>query len=372
VKSEKFTRLILRSNAESCIETLMKSPAILFVVDGAPEIGGGHVMRALTLSDALQGKGATVSFAATPFVGALLDRFGGAGNGRTPATGDDLPAFAEAAADAARDFDAVVFDHFRLGAREHYRIAGGRPSMAVDDLADRRLGVDMVLDVGPDRTGADYEGLVEPDCRLLLGPGYALVRKAFVAGRQAALERRSAHAEVSRVLVSMGLTDVGGVTARVVDRIMPRLGEARLDVVLGSGADSLAAMQRLASRDPRVELHVETDAMAELCALADLAVGAGGSSTWERCVMGLPSLTVLLADNQEPGARALAAGAASEIVDARAADFEAAFDRAFTGLMRSTDRRDRMGKAAASLCDGQGAERAACAFLDLISAGARN
>lgn len=350
----------------------MQSPSILFVVDGAPEIGGGHVMRALTLSHALQGKGAAVSFAATPFVGTLLDRFGGAGIGRTPAPGDDLPAFAEAATDAARDFDAVVFDHFRLGAREHYRIAGGRPSLAVDDLADRRLGADMVLDVGPDRTLADYEGLVEPDCRLLLGPAYALVRPAFAAGREGALARRRASAAVSRVLVSMGLTDVGGVTAQVVDRLLPRLGEARLDVVLGSGAASLAAMQRLAGRDPRIALHVETDAMAELCALADLAVGAGGSSTWERCVMGLPALTVLLADNQKPGARALAVAGATEIVDARAPDFEAAFDRAFTGLMRSADRRARMAKAAASLCDGQGDERAASAFLDLVSAGARN
>lgn len=350
----------------------MIQPSILFVVDGGPEIGGGHVMRALTLSYALHRKGAATSFAATPFIARLLDRFAAAGIGRIPMENVDLPAFAEEAADAAKGFDAVIFDHFSLGAREHYRIAGGRPSLAVDDLADRRLGVDMMLDVGPDRTGDDYQALVEPDCRLLLGPKYALVRPAFAAVRDSAVARRAAQHAPSRILVSMGLTDVGGVTARVVDRLLPRLGDARLDVAMGSAAPSLAAMQRLADRDPRVVVHVETDAMAELCAAADFAVGAGGSSAWERCAIGLPAITVLLAGNQEPGGRALHAAGASEIVDFRAPDFEAAFDRAFTGLLRSAERRNRMARAAAALCDGEGAERAAQAFLALVSEGARN
>jgi len=347
----------------------MRAPSVLFIADGGPEIGGGHVMRALTLAEALHGKGSACSFLVTPFAGRLLDRFADAGVGRIPAGSAEPPGFAEAAVDAARGFDAVVFDHFRLGAREHYRIAGGRPSLALDDLADRRLGVDLVLDVGPDRTPADYAPLVEPACRLLLGPDYALVRPAFAAGREGAMQRRAAEPEGKRVLVSLGLTDLGGVTGKVVNRLLPRLGEARLDVVLGPNAASLAEMQRLAGRDPRVELHVETEAMASLCALADLAVGAGGSSTWERCAMGLPAITVLLADNQEPGAKALAAAGASEVVDARTDDFEAALDRAFTGLMRSSERRGRMGRAAAGLCDGQGAERAAEAFLDLVSRG---
>lgn len=347
----------------------MSGPSVLFVVDGGPEIGGGHVMRALTLAGALAGRGARPSFLAPPFVAALLDRFAGPGIGRIDSAELDLAAFAEAAGNAASGFDAVVFDHFRLGAREHYRIAGGRPSLAVDDLADRRLGVDMVLDVGPARRTADYAGLVEPDAVLLLGPAYALVRPAFLARREAALARRDGET-ADRVLVSLGLTDVGGVTARVVSRLLPRLGEAALDVVVGREATSLAEMQRLAARDPRVTLHVETPDMDQLCAQADLAVGAGGSSTWERCTLGLPTVLVVLADNQEPGARAVATAGAAEAVDARADDFDAAFDRAFLGLMRSPERRGRMARAAAALCDGEGAGRVAEALLRMSGKGA--
>lgn len=344
----------------------MSGPAILFIVDGGPEIGGGHVMRALTLAAALAERGAAVSFLAPPFVGELLDRFAPAVVGRIVTAFREPVDLSRAAVEAVAGFRAVVFDHFRLGARDHYRIAGGRPSLAVDDLADRRLGVDMVLDVGPDRRAADYREWVEPDAKLLLGPSWALVRPEFAASRPAALARRAKTEAVGRVLVSLGLTDVGGITARVVDRVLPRLGEAQLDVVLGRTAPSLGQIERLAARDPRVALHVETGAMAELCAGADVAVGAGGSSVWERCTVGLPALTLVLAENQEPGARALDSAGAGETVDARRDDFEAAFDRAFTGLLRSPERRARMGGAAANLCDGGGAARAAGAFLEMV------
>ncbi|MBX7248311.1 MAG: UDP-2,4-diacetamido-2,4,6-trideoxy-beta-L-altropyranose hydrolase [Caulobacteraceae bacterium] len=340
----------------------MNAPAILFVVDGGPEIGGGHVLRSLTLAAALRARGASTRFLAPPFVAALLDRFGPDVD-RLETDAANPADLAEAAVAAAPGFDGLVYDHFRLGAREHYRIAGGRPSLAIDELADRRLGVDMVLDVGPDRRPRDYQGLVEPEARLLLGPGYALVRPAFAEARRTGPRRGEGS---GLILVSLGLTDVGGITGRVVDRLTPRLGEGRLEVVLGRAAESLGAMQRLAGRDPRVALHVETEAMAELCAGADLCVGAGGSSSWERCVTGLPTVLVVLADNQEPGARALAAAGAAEVVDARSETFEGDFDRAILGLLRSPERRARMSRAASALCDGEGAARVATAFLEMV------
>lgn len=345
----------------------MNSPTALFVVDGGPEIGGGHVMRALTLATALATQGARPAFLAPPFVENLLDRFAPTSVSRIVTASGGPQDLAQAAVEAAAGFRAVIFDHFRLGARDHYRIAGGRPSLAIDDLADRRLGVDAVLDAGPDRRPGDYADLVEPGARLLLGPSWALVRPDFAAARPSALVRRATTEGVGRVLVSLGLTDVGGITARVVNRLLPRLGEAGLDVVLGRAAPSLGEMERLAARDARVALHVETNAMAPLCAAADLAVGAGGSSTWERCTVGLPGVTLVLAENQAPGARALAAAGAGEVVDVRADDFEASFDRAFTSLLRSPERRARMGRAAANLCDGGGADRTAAAFLEMAA-----
>jgi UDP-2,4-diacetamido-2,4,6-trideoxy-beta-L-altropyranose hydrolase len=257
----------------------------------------------------------------------------------------------------------VVFDHYGLSAREHRAVASGRPALAIDDLADRPLGADLVADFSPARMSADYADLVPPETRLLLGPAYALVRPEFTRLREAALARRASTQTVTRIQVSLGLTDVGGVTGRVVNRLLPRLSEAHLDVVLGAEASSRAAVESLAAHDPRVRALVQVRDMAPLTAGADLAVGAGGSSTWERAVLGLPTVMLVLADNQVPTSEAVARLGAAELVDARAPDFEAAFDRAFTGLMRNPDRRARMSAAAAKLCDGMGAGRVAEALL---------
>lgn len=335
--------------------------AVLLVADAGPEIGGGHLMRQLTLAAALTARGAAPRLLAPESARPALAAFAPPELPVALAGDGDPEALVMAA--AADGAGRLVFDHFGLDAEAHRRAARGRPCAAVDDLADRPMGVDLLADPGPDRTAAHYAGLTA--ARLLLGPDYALVRPAFAARRAEALARRERGGPPARVLVSLGLTDVQGITARVVDRLLPRLGPAELDVVLGAAAPSRPRMERLAAREPRLRLWIDTRAMAELTAAADLAVGASGSSNWERCVVGLPAVILVLAENQRPGAAALARRGAAEAVETAAPDHEAALDRAFTGLMRDHDRRRRMGAAAAAVCDGGGADRLAAAVLSL-------
>ena len=244
-------------------------------------------------------------------------------------------------------------------------MAKGRPSLVIDDLADRPLAADLVLDSGPARRAQDYAGLVPPHARLLLGPRYAPVRPAFAALRDEALARRADRGPVRRILVSLGLTDVGGITGRVVALLRPILGEARLDLVVGGGAPSLPALWGLAAEDPRLTLHVDTQHMPELALEADLAVGAGGSTTWERCILALPTLTLILADNQVAAARALEAAGVTPCRDVHAPDFDAAFIREVESLLADVDRRAALSAASATVCDGLGADRAAEVFLGL-------
>jgi len=142
-------------------------------------------------------------------------------------------------------------------------------------------------------------------------------------------------------------------------------GAAALDVVVGSGAPSLAALTALADADPSVTLHVDTRDMARLTARADIAVGGGGSSSWERCVLGLPTLLLVLADNQAEAAVALAEAGAVIALDA-AAEFETGFDAAAARLIAEDALRRRLSMAAAGVCDGLGADRVADAFLGLV------
>jgi UDP-2,4-diacetamido-2,4,6-trideoxy-beta-L-altropyranose hydrolase len=343
------------------------SPSILFVVDAGPAVGGGHVMRSLTLAQALEAEGATCAFVAPPAVAALLAAFG------PEARRHDVPALepaalAWAAATLARDFDAIVVDHYGLLASDHRLIAGHpqKPTLVIDDLADRPLAADLVLDSGPARKAGDYDGLAGPGTELLLGPNNAPVRPAFPALRKDALARRAQAPPVRRILVSLGLTDVGGITGRVVDLMLPLVGEAALDVVLGAGAPSLPRLRDMARTRPRLALHVDAQDMPHLTLEADLAVGAGGSTSWERCVLALPTLLLVLADNQREAAQALAGADAVLALDVAAPDFEPAFAADLQRLIADPLLRDRLSAASAAVCDGRGAARTAARFLAVI------
>ena len=342
----------------------MSGPSILFVVDAGQAVGGGHVMRSLTLANALAGMGADCRFIAPPAVDALLETFA-PGMGRNAAA-TTTPQDLTQAVSGAR-FDAVVFDHYGLNASDHQAMAKGRPTLIIDDLANRPLSGDLILDSGPARQAGAYDGLVPETARLMLGPQYAPVRPEFAELRADALQRRGGEG-VGRVVVSMGLTDVDGITARVLERLRPRVGDLGIDVVLGPGAPGLAALGRLARRDERLAIHVGAPDMAWLVANADFAVGAAGSSAWERCVLGLPSLMIVLADNQREAARALAERGAALAVDAATPDFDAAVDRGITLLLTDPALRARLSAAAADVCDGLGATRVAETFRLLIAA----
>jgi UDP-2,4-diacetamido-2,4,6-trideoxy-beta-L-altropyranose hydrolase len=340
----------------------MNGPRILFIADAGPQVGGGHVMRSLTLAQALIARGGTCAFLGAPEVDAVLNAFA-PDMARVNADLADAAAVLEATDEDA--FDAVVFDHYGLRAADHREIGRGRPALVIDDLADRPLGGDLVVDSGLKRRAEDYQGLIPPGARLLLGPAYAPVRPEFAALRGQALARPPG--PVRRVLVSMGLTDLGGVTARVLDRLRRRIGEARVDVVLGEAAPSRAGLEKLARRDTRLAVHVDTPRMAELTAQADFAVGAAGSSAWERCTLALPSVLLILAENQRPAAEALNGLGAALVVDPEAPDFDELFDRAVQRLLSDPTARARMAARSAEVCDGLGAARTADAFLEVIA-----
>jgi spore coat polysaccharide biosynthesis predicted glycosyltransferase SpsG len=148
--------------------------------------------------------------------------------------------------------------------------------------------------------------------------------------------------------------------------MLPLTGEATLDVVLGAGASSLPRLRDLAQAQPRLALHVDAQDMPRLTLEADLAVGAGGSTSWERCVLALPTLLLVLADNQREAAQALAGADAVLALDVAAPDFEPAFAADLQRLIAAPLLRDRLSAASAAVCDGRGAARTAARFLAVI------
>jgi UDP-2,4-diacetamido-2,4,6-trideoxy-beta-L-altropyranose hydrolase len=346
------------------------APRILFFADAGPAVGGGHVMRCLTLARALTERGAECAFVESRAAAAVLGRFGWPPQAVVAmANADDLAGLVRWGAQFAHSFapDVVVVDHYGAGAGEEATLRGpGRRLAVIDDLADRAHDCDLLIDPGFGRRREDYAALAPEPCVTLIGPDYALVRPEFADARPRALSRRARHDQARRALVALGLTDVGGATRRVVEALLPHLQEVRLDVVLGTDAPSLDWISALAGHDRRIHLHINTNEMANLVAEADLAIGAGGSSVWERACLGLPAVTLILADNQADMAHRLAEAGAALALDVRAEGFETALTAAWNQLVDQPQLRWSLTDRASALCDGRGAERAAIAVLDLL------
>jgi UDP-2,4-diacetamido-2,4,6-trideoxy-beta-L-altropyranose hydrolase len=343
------------------------APRILFFPDAGPAVGGGHVMRCLTLTQALTEAGAVCAFAATPAALMVLGAFAGPEVSRWPIRAAELGAAVAEAAARVRAWGAglVVLDHYGMGlAHERVLAATGARLAVLDDLA-RAHDADLVIDPTLGRANADYPGRAA-----LTGADYALVRAAFVE-KAVGLSAEAREAPVRRILVSLGLTDVGGVTARVAEALAPILGERALDVVVGAEAASLPILRQMAARDPRLHVHVDVADMAALMIQADLAVGAGGSSAWERCCLGLPSVILVLAENQRLNSIALAEAGAGVTIDAAAPDFAAQLTGAVTGLIDAPARRVALARSSSALCDGRGAARVAAALMGLLAVNRR-
>lgn len=362
---------------------------ILFRADAGREIGTGHIMRCLTLADALFSLGAEAIFVTRAHVGHVIPEIVRRGHrvitlpgntGRPYGAHPAPPAHAswldeDWREDAATTrtvleetgADWLVMDHYALDV--HWQGAALSESvrlLVLDDLADRPHRAQVLLDQNAGRETADYFGLVPDGCELLIGPAHALLRPEFVRLRVQSLDRRRALDRPETLLITLGGIDKDNVTGRVLEALagIPVARGLQITVVMGPTAPHLDAVkQRAAAMPMPVDVVAGVSNMGQRMAGADLCIGAAGSTAWERCVLGLPTLQVVLADNQVEAARSMAAQGVSlalpfpdalDFADAMAIGLEQLFDPAsYFAMVR----------AAAGLTDGGGAERLADRLL---------
>jgi len=202
-------------------------------------------------------------------------------------------------------FDWLVVDHYALDQRwEGTMRAISKRVMAIDDLANRHHDCDLLLDqnlVG--NWESRYLGLIPDRCGQMLGPEFSLLQDAYRSARSIVLPRQ---APVRRILVYFGGADSSNLTGLTLDafRTVPR-AELSLDVVVSSSSPWIQSIRAQAAQDARVQIHDTVPSLAALMLQADLSIGACGTTTWERCCLGLPSLAITLAPNQVPIAEEL-------------------------------------------------------------------
>lgn len=264
--------------------------------------------------------------------------------------------------------DWLVMDHYALDrAWQQEALPEGVSLMVLDDLADRPHLADVLLDQNAGRQAADYAELVPEGCDLRIGPAHSLLRPEFARLRPEALARREALTRPETLLITLGGIDKDNATGRVLDALAqaPAAQGLRITVVMGGSAPHLDAVRARAAALPMpTEVAVGIPDMARRMMLADLCIGAVGSTAWERCALGLPTLQVVLADNQVDAARAMATRGLS-----LALPFPDAPEFA-TALAAGLDQLSGVGayraiaRVAATLTDGSGAARLARTLIE--------
>lgn len=338
---------------------------VIFRVDASLNLGSGHLMRCLTLAETLREHGVSTGFICRELVGNLIVLLK-----QKAMPVSVLPAASESgdtAMDAEQSIvalggdkpDWLVVDHYGLGKDWETRL---RPHvgklMVIDDLACRHHDCDVLLDQNYSIEGdRRYDGLVAPACNVLLGPEYALLRKEFKQIR-AHLEPRL-H-QLKKILLFFTSGDDQGETLKAMQGIELFGKAVSVDVVTGStNPDNSEIRKKCAELD--WDYHCQIDYMPRLIAQADLVIGAGGSSNWERCGLGVPALVTILADNQAPIAQALDGAGVIRNLGwngvLQASDYAAAL-RALSDQSLA-----RMSEKALELVDAQGAERIAKILL---------
>lgn len=334
--------------------------------DASLDLGVGHVMRCLALAEELGGDACFVCKGHPGHLGALIGARGHRVQYLDPAISDAEDA--EATSRLAATADLVIVDHYGLDAAWEREMPC--PVMVIDDLADRPHACRILLDQNLGRRAADYDGLLPDRCQRLIGTGFALLRPEFAARRAAALEARAKrHGAVRSLLITMGGTDATDATGWVLDQLaqMDLPSDLSVTVVLGATAPhAQSARARLSALPCRSDLLIGTDRMACLMAGADLCIGAAGSTSWERCALGLPTVMLVLADNQRASADHLCHAQAAVPCDL---DDGAQLRGRVRSLLSDPAALSAMTQAAAGLVDGLGAVRVADAIRQELKEG---
>lgn len=336
---------------------------IIFIrTDASIAIGTGHVMRCLTLADELGGQGAEVIFICRKEPGNFIGFIEGKGYRvySFPADidfQDDRDLTQEILQKEQRSIDWLIIDHYGIDASWETPLRKfTNKIMVIDDLADRRHDCDILLDQNYSSDVKRYQGLVSEECIQLLGAEYALLRPQFREAR-ANLNRESN--EVKRILVFMGGADPANETGKALKALaLLNRADIAVDVVIGSSNPFKDELQNLTRQMPCTTSYFNNVSnMAELMTSADIAIGASGTSTWERCCVGLPSIVMVLADNQKEIAEELEREGVVVNLGWHENVTEKDIKFAVESLLKDLEKRKMISLRSKEIVDGMGAKR---------------
>lgn len=345
-----------------------------FRVDSSLDIGSGHIMRTLTLARFLRGYGHHCVFICRDLTHHLGDLVAGEGfnlmmlpcpGPKTPKVENIYQEWLGVSAEqdfqeclpllATRDTHWLIVDHYSLDYIWETQAKNfTKKILVIDDLANRRHDCDVLLDQTFGRQIKEYKDKVPSHCEILVGSIFSILRPEFAevrAHRTSHYSRR----ESFRILVNLGGIDKDNVTCEVLE-ILKRcqFNEAvSLVVVLGALSPWIDEVKLvLDGMTEETVLEVGSKNMAELMSRSHLAIGAAGTTTWERCCVGLPTITLVVAENQIEISRRL-----QDHGVIIATDLKNLAGHVVRLLNDSGELLSKLSENALEVCDGRGVER---------------
>ncbi len=324
-------------------------------VDASAQMGTGHVMRCLALAQGWQDLGGSVVFATIDLPDSLAQRL--AHNQITTLYLQALPGSTEDVQQLIEQVKThgctwIVVDGYHFGADYQARLCeAGCKVLFVDDYGHaERYTAQLILNQNLGAKGELYQSR-SPASRLLLGPKYALLRREFWAWRGL---HRTIPAKAKNVLITLGGSDPDNVTQKALEAVVGLHDPAlQCTAIVGSSFSQLATLKNWAKQHPHVDIRSNVTDMPEWMKWADVAIAAGGTTTWERCLLGLPSIVVVLADNQVSIAKALEDRQLATVVQSSTASIQSALHE----LINNFDKRQQMARGGQALVDGWGVQR---------------
>lgn len=264
--------------------------------------------------------------------------------------------------------DWIVADHYGIDRdweiimHEEFNKTSPTKLMAIDDLANRKHHTDIILDQNyfGRNTEKRYEKLTPQKCKKYLGPKYALLGAEYKYFSKLMPPRDKLH----RLLVYYGGIDLGDMNALTLRALSAKeLKHLEVDLVVGiQTSHNQRVIDSLRNR-ANTKIHKNKPSLAGLIARADLAIGAGGSTTWERACLGLPSVIIPLSENQLGFNKNLSDDGYISLIRQEEGNLEERIKEIMIKLSKSPELVRKQSIACAELVDGHGAERIARAML---------
>ncbi len=337
---------------------------IVFRVDGNANLGLGHVMRCLTLGRVFSQSGYDILFICSQdslAAGQYIE------NSQFQLAyilpGDTAEYDAKQCLSIIQSLDVymLVVDHYLLDARwESLMFSRDTKLMVIDDLANRQHQCDILLDNSYGRQEYEYQPLTNPGCQYLLASDYSLLRSEFHNLLEQAKVKRKETQGINNILVNFGATDHKNLSSRCIDVLQNLQFAGEIHLLISSASKWLNDIEKKCEKFTKTSLHIDAKNVAELMLNADLAIGSVGTSSWERCCLGLPTIGIVVADNQT--------NIANQLVRLGVMDLTT-----ITGLNKSLmeyltnfniEKWQGMSNEAFLVCDGLGAERVGNAVLE--------